>query len=273
MYGFIGSMFFFFFQSDLWLSGIVGNVGNMFWKGRSWKKLIFLALSCQFDQNYRSPAYLPPSLGLLPPSFIHFLLPPPFVTLCLLHTAPPLSLTPLSLSLTPSFNVLFKSCRPRSFHPSVLSSPSSPHSLPCFIIHLSSPSLSLPLRNGFIISPLLPSVSPSPAALSNSFTSHSLYLSFLLSSPSNAFSFFRSTSLFPPNIPPSLFLSLSLYLRYWSYKDRCSKESRTSKSVLYASWRRSLNAEREEKKPASVISNSQHLSALKILPRVDENRA
>lgn len=185
--------------------------------------------------------HLPLSLLFIFSSLLHSWLfafsSPPYSSL-----SPDVAVVSLSLSLAPHSSILFKMCHSCPLHPFILGVLVFTRFTPLFYNSPIIPPLSLPPLNGFIIS-LLPSISPSPV-LSNSFTSHSLYLSSLISSPSNAFSFFPSTSLFPPNI----LLSLSLYLRYWSYKDRCSKESRTSKSVLYGSWHHSLKCrEREEK--------------------------
>lgn len=94
-----------------------------------------------------------------------------------------------------------------------------------------SPSLSLPLLYDFITPHL--SISPSPAP-SNSFTLHSLHLSFLLSSPSNAFSFFFH-SLSSRLIPCSL--------STWdieAIKTGVQKKAGPAKSILYASWHHSL---------------------------------
>lgn len=146
----------------------------------------------------------------LPPRFVHFLSPLfPLMTLCFVLTPrysslPPLSLRrmlqsfPLLLFLAPSFNTVFELCRRCPFHLPAPSSSSSPHSLPCFIIHLSS-LLSPPATSQW------PYNIPPPLYIallhSKSFTSHSLYLSFLLSSPSNAFSFFSFRLSIPTSYP------------------------------------------------------------------------
>lgn len=144
------------------------------------------------------------------------------------------------------------------FHPPNLPPPFTPRSplmtlpfspistlcLNCFI-HLPAPSSWSSPRSPpplFYHSPLIPSSPPAafqwppnippPLSISRfSIGSHLLLLrsislaSFLL--PLNAFPSLRSTSLFPPRIP------LSLYLRYGGHKDGCSQKEWKSQVNLF----------------------------------------